>query len=241
MRGRTGGPGRVRAARWAILAVAFALLAAVPAAPPAAAYHTGTLRPMGASVNETVVIPVNNWTAYDTNLTSKDVVTYDIQVTNGSEIDLYILPPSGYTQYQDHVSQSFTYLDYRENSLRFQGTFTGASGRAIFVLDNIDFSGAVPRGNVTVHVGLIRTGAPPGSLPLDSLLLCGPLLAVAIITPLAVMLYNRRKRRALMQSPPPLPPQAPFQYPPPPPPPPPAAQAPAGQGWPPPPPPPPPP
>lgn len=236
MRGRRRGPGRVHVARWAILAVLFALVAGGPTVPLVTAYHTGTLHPMGASVNETVAIPVNNWTAYDTTLTSTDKVAFNVQVTSGSEIDLYIVPPGGYAQYQDHSSPVFSTYRSLENSLRFQGTFGDVSGRVIFIVDNVDFSGARPHGNVTVRVFLARieTTTPVQG---EGLLFCGLLLAVSIITPIAAVLYNRRKKRAQMQR---FPPPQPVQsqgYPPPPP----VVQAPAPWQDPPPPPPPPPP
>ncbi len=237
MRGNRGGRGRALVAPVAAALLLAAALAAL--APPASAHHTGTVRPLGASVNETVVLPPENFTAYEGNLTTADRVAYDIEVTNGSAIDLYIVPEESFVRYANHSYTSFTYYDMKENATRINGTFGGASGTVVFIVDNVGFTGAVPQGNVTVHVSLVRTTEPPAS-ELPSLF-CGSLLATLALTlvlGLAGFLIRRRKRP---QAPPVPPPTAPAQAPgEPPPPPPPAEAAPALREIPPPPPPPPP-
>ncbi len=167
---------------------------------PASSGHTGTSRSFTTSVDETVVIPFDNWSAYQTDLGSSDTLVYDIQVTSGSEVDLYIVPPGGYTLYRTEAF-AFTYHDQAENSLRIQRTFGELDGTAVFIVDNAFGSGATPRGNVTVHVSIAPAPVPAPDLWVFGL--CGLLVAVAVLTPTLVFLHNRKKKRELLQSLPP--------------------------------------
>jgi len=212
-------------ARWpaemACLVAALAILGGIFGA-PAAAHHTGAVSPMGRSVSETISLPANNWTAYRTRLTSaSERVVYDLQVIQGSAIDLYILPENGLAMYRQDPVYAFYSYDARENASVIQGSWRRVQGVDVyFVVDNVDIRGAMPTGPVTVRVSL--TQEFESTVPDWFWFVCAALAAAVIAVPTALYL-RQRKRRAMVRAvppPPPAPPTGPAgQMPPPPPPP----------------------
>ena len=191
----------------------FTSFAVASTSPTASAHHAGTTWNKGNSVNETIVLAMNNWTAYEVHLDARDRIQYRIRVISGSEVDLYMVPPTGLSQYQSDTAIVFTYYYSVERVMDIEGLFTGADGTVFFIVDNVDFSGAEPTGDVTVQFTLGREPSPP--LPWVVLATCGIGFALAIAVGIALALRHRKKRLAAA-APPPLPP-----LPPPPPPPPP--------------------
>src|SRR3972149_6894742 len=72
---------------------------------------------------------------------SSNRVLYDIRVPSGTEIDLYVVPQSGFVVYQDDASPLFAAYDLVENSLVIQGSFTGATGKGFCIVDTVDLRG----------------------------------------------------------------------------------------------------
>jgi len=199
-----------RAATVAICSIILVIAGIVPVLPSVSAHHTGTSRTMGVSVNETVTLPVNNWTGYRTQMDPRDRIAYDIREVSGSLIDLYILPQGGFNAYQRDDTFAFTYFEIHERSSHPVGEFWNTGGQAetvYFVVDNVDITGAEPVGEVTVQ---IRLGPPPAEpLPIVVLATCGIGFALAIGLGIALAVRQRRKRRAAAELLPPPPPPPP--------------------------------
>jgi hypothetical protein len=196
-----------RGASWRTVAFALFLLVALGfSVSPVAAYHMGTTKSVSLHISETVTLPTNNYTVYTFSIGSGDTLTYNIAVTSGSAIDMYIVPAAGLAAYESESAQSFSLYDQFENRMTIAGTFRGTSqnaGTDSVIVDNVDFSGAVPSGAVTVTVDLTRTIPPGPSLAVIG----GILLAVVVVIALVAFLAVRaRKKRAM--APPPIAPPA---------------------------------
>ncbi len=170
--------------------------------PPAAAHHTGSSHAVDTSVSETVTLPENNWTAYTFLIGSGDRLTYNVQVTNGSQIDMYIVPPDGLVDYASETALSFAYFEEAEHRTSASGVYVGNSARAGYtsvILDNVDFSGAMPAGPVTLTVTLTKELAQGPSALVVGGIVIAIIAAIAIV---ALVLLRRRKRAAA--APPPM-------------------------------------
>src|SRR3972149_267457 len=84
---------------------------------PVAAYHIGTTKSVSLHISETVTLPMNNYTVYTFPIGSGDTLTYNIAVTSGSAIDMYIVPAAGVANYQSESAQSFSLYDQFENRM----------------------------------------------------------------------------------------------------------------------------
>src|SRR2546427_10477326 len=82
---------------WLLLAVG-GLLAMAVLAPASSGHHLGIVKPVGAGISETITLPVNNWTAYAFDMNAGDTLAYDVSVTTGGGIDLYIVSDVGLAQ-----------------------------------------------------------------------------------------------------------------------------------------------
>lgn len=178
---------------------------------PSADAHEGTVRPTGMTVDETVTLPADNWTAYEVSLQAQTRLTYDVRVVSGSAIDIYILSSSGLAEYRGAALFFHAYEGF-ENTIHAQGLFTGASGLVYFLADNVNGTGADATGDVTVRVAL----APEATEPISWIVLatCGLGFAAAITVGVLLAVRNRKRRLAPAPAPP-------LVLPPPPPPPPP--------------------
>jgi hypothetical protein len=190
-------------AAWRAVAIALSLFVGLGiGVPSVAAYHTGTTKVVSTHVSETVTLAMNTYAVYTFSIAVGDTLTYGLTVTTGSPIDMYIVPPLGLTNYESDTATSFALYEQVENQRTIAGAFTGSAqnrGTDSVIVDNVDFSGAMASGNVTVTVDLTRT--PAGGLPLA--LIGGILLAVIIVIALvAVVALRARKKRAM--APPPM-------------------------------------
>jgi hypothetical protein len=201
---------------WLLVAVA-ALLALTVLAPASSGHHLGVVKRVDAAISETITLPVNNWTAYAFDMNAGDTLAYDVSVTSGGAIDLYIVPDVGLAAYANDTTVQF--LEYVEvtNNRTFGGTFGGATGFVAVIVDNtnVGSGGATSTGPVTVSVHLVKSsGLFLGGL---IFLTCGVvLLVVAVIVALVL-----QRRKATVLPPPPAPygtPPVPYQPPPGPPP-----------------------
>ncbi len=211
-------PRTVRKAVRTLALPGLVLLVALALAAPAASPHEGLTWPMTTSINEIIDVPINNYTAYMTVLSTNERVVYDVRVTSGSNIDLYILSAVGFGLYAG--DQSFQRLAQVESRRVITGEY-GTTGQIFIVVDNVDLSGAMPTGRVTVSVNLSRTSASPAPV-FSPLLWAGigiAIVVVAVVIVLAVLL-SRRKPAVPPTPPTPGTPPPYGQYPPPQPPPP---------------------
>src|SRR6267378_7783826 len=83
---------------WLLLAVA-GLLGLAFLAPASSGHHVGIVKPVGDGISEAIPLPVNNWTAYAFDMNAGDTLAYDVSVTTGGAIDLYIVSDVGLAQY----------------------------------------------------------------------------------------------------------------------------------------------
>lgn len=193
------------------------LLGLAVLAPAATGHHQGVVKPGGSGIAETITLPVNNWTAYAFDMNAGDTLAYDVSVTSGGAIDLYIVSDIGLAGYANDSQVQFLVYAEISNNRTFGGTFAGATGYVAVVVDNTDVGqeGAVPSGPVTVSVHLTRTSNV--FLGGVILLACGVVLLVVAVV---VALMLQRKKAAGLP-PPPGPygtPPVPYQSPPSPPP-----------------------
>jgi len=222
-------------AAWRAIAFALSFLVALGVGVPSvAAYHTGTTKTVPLHITETITLAMNTYAVYTFSIASGDTLAYSLTVTAGSAIDMYIVPPTGLTDYASDSAPTFALYHQVEDQQTITGTWAGTTqndGTDSVIVDNVDFSGHAASGDVTVTVDLTRTPSSGPSLALIG----GILLAVIIIIALiAVVALRARKKRAM--APPPMgppaypgppgpyapppyypPPQQPPQYPPPPP------------------------
>ena len=197
MRGRASVHGRIASA-----VATLGLLASLLAAPAAIAHHAGAVTPMATSVDETITLPENNWTAYRTQLRGQsDRVLYDLRVVEGTGIDLYVLPEDGFAMYsQDPVYFFYSYREF-ENSTAIQGWFRGVQGENLyFVVDNVELRGARPTGSVTVHVSLAHE--LESTVPAWFWVVLAGLAASVVAVPTALVLKHRRQRASALAAPP---------------------------------------
>ena len=193
-------------APWSVL-LAVALLALTALAAPVAGFQ-GTVHRVDTAVTETVTLPIDNWTAYFFEMNAGDVIDYDIRVTVGSPIDVYIVPDIGLADYANHTKVQFLeYLDFN-NQRTVTGRFGSAAGGVGFIVDNTNVTqgGADPTGPVTVALHLEKSS----NLYLGGLIFLGcgvGLLAAAVV----VALVLQRKKAAAAQPVPYGPPPTPYE------------------------------
>src|SRR5439155_9094522 len=121
-------------------------------------------------------------------------------------IDMYIVPASGLADYINDSAPRFFPYQWNENRTTIVGTFGGTpqnAGIDAVIVDNVDFTGAMPSGDVTVTVELTRTlRSGPSAAVLGGILIA----VVIIIALLLVVALRARKKRAM--APPPMGPPA---------------------------------
>ena len=206
---------------------------------PASAYHTVVVtNETGTVADNTVVIPMNHSRGYTFVLAAGGSIQYGIQSRSGN-FDLFFFDSAGLVAYRADPPQSTQAVDSYLNKSQFGGVFNAISGGSYTVMiDNVDFSGAVPTGTITVQVALVRSGGTPSTDLFSGIIAAGILLCVGVIAVIVIVIFlivwliTRSNRPAM---PPPMPPYMPPQQPWPPPQPPqqpPQGGAPPGQ-WPP--------
>ena len=137
---------------WLLLAVG-GLLALAVLAPAASGHHLGIVKPVGAGISETITVPENNWTAYAFDMNAGDTLAYDVTVTTGGAIDLYIVSDVGLAQYVNDSQVQFLVYAEIVNNRTFVGAFGDATGYV-----------AVPRVTTTsVRRSPLRTVTAVGS------------------------------------------------------------------------------
>ncbi len=177
-----------------ILFVLATVLAA--ASPPAAAHHTGTIRPVDTSIAETVTLPENNFTGYTIVLGSGETIGYDIRVVSGGNIDVYFALTDGLLNYTSDTAVSIQAYGF-ENARNVTGTFDQVTGTVTVIVDNSDRAGAIPTGPVTVAVSLMKN--TPVVLA-AIILIAGGAATLAIV--LALVLVRRRRTKGSPAPPP---------------------------------------
>src|SRR5207245_5911182 len=110
--------------------------------------------PVSGVISETVTIAASEWRAYRVTLGSQDSFQFSIYVKLGSDIDVYTMPASGYSEYTNPSAPSFGYLTSgtRENTQSFGTRLSPSSGTAYLVVDNIDVSSSGAPGSAPVTV-----------------------------------------------------------------------------------------
>ena len=193
---------------WSVL-VAVTLLAVTALAVPAAGFQ-GTVHRIDTAVTETVILQIDNWTAYLLDMNAGDTIAYDLRVTAGSPIDVFIVPDIGLADYANKTKVQFLeYLDFN-NQRNVSGSFGGAAGGVGFIVDNTNVtqSGADPTGPVTVAVHLERSS----NLYLGGLIFLGCGIAL-LVSAVVVALVLQRKKAAAAQPAPYGPPPTPYETP----------------------------
>jgi hypothetical protein len=168
---------------------------------PADAYHTGVVTVAGLRISETIVLPRNNYAGYTFALGIGDRITYDIRVTSGGPIDMYVVSADNLQKYRNDSSVAFFPTLRVENRTTISGAYTATASTAgpnTVIVDNVDLSGAVPTGLVTVSVNLTRE-SPQGPSPV---LLGGVIVAVVIGMAVVVVLVLRARRKPAGNPPP---------------------------------------
>jgi len=193
---------------WFVL-VAVALLAVTALAVPAAGFQ-GTVHRVDTAVTETVTLQVDNWTAYLFEMNAGDTIAYDIGVTVGSPIDVYIVPDIGLADYANKTKVQFLEYLYFNNQRNVSGSFSGTAGGVGFIVDNTNVTqgGADPTGPVTVAVHLERSS----NLYLGGLIFLGCGIAL-LVSAVVVALVLQRKKAAAAQPAPYGPPPTPYETP----------------------------
>ena len=196
------------------------------------AYHTGPIKAVASEISEMLTLPRNNYSGYTFTLAKGDRIVYDVRVTRGTGIDLYVVSATELGFYRSDSGVRFYWLAAAEAQTVISGVFEAdarTAGADTVIVDNVDFSGAQPYGSVNVSVNLTREAAPPPS-PWP---VVGIVVSVGIGLAILVLLAVRmRKKPASVPAPPypptytvppppHVPPSAPPQPPPPGPPPPP--------------------
>lgn len=190
--------------------LALVLAALLVASVPAAGYHTGTITPASLTVNENVSLPINNYTGYTFSLGLADSIAYSIQ-SGGDNIDVFFFNATGLAAYRAEPPSSSQAILALTNRIQFVGTFDLAIGSITVVIDNVDFSGAMPSGTAFVQVAMSKSGGSPntdflGGLLLLGLVICGAIIAVIVIVIVAIVLLVTRRQAPPMPPPPPYPP-----------------------------------
>jgi len=201
---------------WLLLAVG-GLLALAVLAPASSGHHLGIVKPVGAGISETIPVPENNWTAYAFDMNAGDTLAYDVTVTTGGAIDLYIVSDVGLAQYVNDSQVQFLVYAEIVNNRTFVGAFGDATGYVAVVVDNTDVGqgGASPTGPVTVSVHFTKTS----NLFLGGVIFLACGVALLVVAVVVALILQRKKAAAL--PPPPGPygtPPVPYQSPPVPPP-----------------------
>src|SRR5207247_911591 len=81
-------------------------------------------------------------------------------------IDIFFFDAAGLAQYRADPPQTTQAISSFLNRTQFGGVYTPPSGQITLVIDNVDASGAMPRGTVTVQVALVKlTGGAPPDVP----------------------------------------------------------------------------
>ena len=146
-------------------------------------------------------------------LGSQDSFQFSIQVTQGSDIDVYTMPASGYSEYTNPSAPSFGYLTSgtRENTQSFGTSVSPSSGTYYLVVDNIDVSSSGAPGSAPVTVDVSAQIRP---FPILGVVI-GVVVVLAIVVAVLLIVRSRRKKKAAMRMmPPPLqPPMGPPQPP----------------------------
>lgn len=180
---------------------------------PAAATHQGTVIPGGSGVSRTVNLEADNWTAFTFELNAGDVLAYELHVTSGTPIDVYLVPDVGLAAYANDTAIQF--LEYADvtNQRNISGSLGNVAGFVAVIVDNtaVGQGGADPTGPVTVSVNLAKTS----NLVLGGVILlaCG---IVLLVVAAVVALVLQRKKAAAAPPPPPMPygaPPAPIDVP----------------------------
>ena len=193
---------------WSVL-VAVTLLAVTALAVPAAGFQ-GTVHRIDTAVTETVILQIDNWTAYLLDMNAGDTIAYDLRVTAGSPIDVFIVPDIGLADYANKTKVQFLeYLDFN-NQRNVSGSFGGTAGGVGFIVDNTNVTqgGADPTGPVTVAVHLERSS----NLYLGGLIFLGCGIAL-LVSAVVVALVLQRKKAAAAQPAPYGPPPTPYETP----------------------------
>jgi len=198
------------------VSVAFVLSALLALAVPAAAYHTGSTQTVSFQVGENVDLPINNWTGYTFTIATGDQIQYGIQSTSDG-IDIFFFDAAGLAQYRADPPQTTQAISSFLNRTQFGGVYTPPSGQITLVIDNVDASGAMPLGTVTVQVALVKLtgGAPPdvfaGIIAAGIILCVGAIAIIVFVIFLIVWLVTRSHRPPMPPPPPPyMPPQQPW-------------------------------
>src|SRR5256712_2402895 len=205
----------LRAAGRAGLSVLLLLIVSGLVVPTSTAYHTGIVTMAGLPISETITLPRNNYSGYTFSMGNGDRITYDIRVTSGGPIDLYVVSADNLQKYRNDSSVSFSPRLRVENRTTMAGVYTATAqtaGANTVIVDNVDISGALATGSVTVAVSLSRE-PPQGPNPL---ILGGVIVAVVAGVAGIVAPILRAPRRPAPHPPPPPYPPAPRPYPPPP-------------------------
>jgi len=194
-----------------LLALSWAALFLMPSA------SAQTEVPISGVISETVTIAASEWRAYRVTLGSQDSFQFSIQVTQGSDIDVYTMPASGYSEYTNPSAPSFGYLTSgtRENTQSFGTSVSPSSGTYYLVVDNIDVSSSGAPGSAPVTVDVSAQIRP---FPIVGVVI-GVVVVLAIVVAVLLIVRSRRKKKAAMRMmPPPLqppigPPQPPLRPP----------------------------
>ena len=190
-----------RASMALVLAIV-AILGVAALVPSATATHRGTVHPGGSAVSTTVTLEADNWTAFTFDLNTGDVLAYELHVTSGTAIDVYVVPDVGLAAYANDTSVQF--LEYADvsNQRNISGSQGNVAGFVAVIVDNTAVSqgGADPTGPVTVSVNITRTS----NLVLGGVILlaCG---IVLLLIAAVVALVLQRKKAASAPPPPPTP------------------------------------
>jgi hypothetical protein len=198
----------LRAAGGAGLSALLLLLVSGLVVPPVGAYHTGLVTDAGLQISETINLPRNNYSGYTFAMGNGDRITYNIRVTSGGPIDLYVVSADNLQKYQNDSSVSFSPRLRVENRTTMAGVYTATAqtaGANTVIVDNVDISGALATGSVTVAVSLSRE-PPQGPNPF---ILGGVIVAIVAGVAVIVALILRARRRPTLNPPPPPYPGAP--------------------------------
>ena len=178
---------------------------------PSAAAQTEV--PVSGVISESVTIAASEWRAYRVSLGSQDSFQFSVRVSQGSDIDVYTMPASGYAQYTDPSAPSFGYLTSgtQENTQSFGTSVSPSSGTYYLVVDNIAVSSSGAPGSAPVTVDVSAQIRP---FPILGVVI-GVVAVLAIIVAVLLVVRSRRKKKAAMRMMPPpgLPPMEPPQPP----------------------------
>ena len=150
---------------------------------------------------ENLEIPEDQWW-WGTKSTKKGhEISYDVEVVDGSKIDVYIMPASEYEKYKN--DKKFNPVVEHQKIYSVDGKYETPDDQQYYVIvdnwNNANHGDANPEGDVVVNMEIEFSALSESEINTMMYLCCGGITIVIVI--IAVTLVLRRKKKTVVQPP----------------------------------------